>query len=60
MSLLFESFMVFYMLEVLIFAYIIIFYYYKPKESDKKIWDPLGLQQNKEEVNVKKYRRTSR
>lgn len=60
MNLLFESFLVFFMIEVLILTYIVIFYYHKPKEPEKKFWDPLGLQQNKEEVNVKKYRRTSR
>ena len=60
MSLLFESILVFFMIEVLVLAYIIVFYYHTPKEPDKKIWDPLGIKQNKEEVNAKKYRRTSR
>jgi len=60
MSLLFESFLVFFMIEVLILTYIIVFYYHKPKEPEKKIWDPLGIKQDKEEVDAKKYRRTSR
>ena len=61
MNLLFESFMVFYLIEILMLIYFIIYFYYKPEKQEKKIWDPLGLKQIEEEQNVrKKSRRTSR
>lgn len=57
MTLFFESFMVFYLLEILFLIYIIIYFYYKPKVIQKSIWDPLGLQQTKGSTNVRKSRR---
>lgn len=43
MSLLFESFMVFYLIEVLVLVSALFYYYRKPKEQEKKIWDPWGF-----------------
>lgn len=60
MSILFESFMVFYLIEILFLIYIILYFYYEPKQPNKKIWDPLGLEKIKEKEDGKKYRRKSR
>ena len=37
---LFEAFLVFYMLEVLVLVSVAVWYYYEPKVQEKKIWDP--------------------
>jgi hypothetical protein len=60
MNVLFESFIVFYLIQILVIVYYIIYFYYEPKQPKKKIWDPLGLQQVKEEQYVKRFRRKSR
>ena len=60
MTVLFESFMIFYLLEILVITYYIIYFYYEPKQTKKKVWDPLGLQQGKEQQDVKRSRRKSR
>lgn len=57
MSLLFESFLVFYLLEILLLIYFILYFYYNPKQQEKKIWDPLGLQQTEELTNVRRNQR---
>ena len=43
MSLLFESFLVFYLIEVVVLTSIVIWYFYEPKKQEKKIWDPWGI-----------------
>lgn len=42
-TLLFESFLVFYLLECLFLGCIAVWYYYTPKEQTKKIYDPWGF-----------------
>jgi len=44
---LFESFLVFYMLEVLVLVSVAVWYYYEPKVKEKKIWDPWGFWKEK-------------
>ena len=43
LNLLFESFLVFYMLECLVLVSVAIWYYHEPKVKPKKIWDPWGV-----------------
>ena len=40
---LFEAFLVFWMLEILVLASVAVWYYYEPKQQEKKIWDPWGF-----------------
>jgi len=40
MNLLFESFMVFYLLEVLILTAVAVWYYKEPKQVKKRMYDP--------------------
>jgi len=40
---LFEAFMVFYLLEVLVLVSVAVWYFYQPKKQEKKIWDPWGI-----------------
>ena len=40
---LFEAFLVFWMLEILVLALVAVWYYYEPKQQEKKIWDPWGF-----------------
>lgn len=42
-SLMFESFMVFYLLECLVLISAAVYYYHEPKTHSKKIWDPWGF-----------------
>ena len=46
-AMLFESFLVFYMLEVLVLVSVAVWYYYEPKVQEKKIWDPWGIWKEK-------------
>lgn len=39
---LFEAFMVFYLLEVLVLISVAVWYFYEPKQQKKKIWNPWG------------------
>jgi len=43
MSLLFESFLVFYMLECVVLVSLAVWFYYTPKEKTKKIYNPWGF-----------------
>jgi len=43
MSTLFESFMVFYFIEVFVLISVFIWYYKEPKKQEKKIHDPWGI-----------------
>lgn len=43
MSLLFESFLVFYLLEVIVLISVVAWYFYEPKPKEKKIHDPWGF-----------------
>lgn len=43
MSLLFESFMVFYLIEMVVLALVLNWYYREPKKQEKKVWDPWGF-----------------
>lgn len=54
MSLLMESFFVFVILECFMILYYILYFHYEPKPVKKKVWDPLGLYQIKEQENVRK------
>jgi len=40
---LFEAFLVFYLLECLVLISVAIWYYYEPKKKEKKIHDPWGF-----------------
>jgi cbb3-type cytochrome oxidase subunit 3 len=40
---LFEAFLVFWMLEILVLVSVAVWYYYEPAEKEKKIWDPWGI-----------------
>ena len=40
---LFEAFLVFWMLEVLVLTSVAVWYYYEPVQKEKKIWDPWGI-----------------
>ena len=40
---LFESFMIFYLLEILVLVSVAIWYYKEPKTIEKKIHDPWGF-----------------
>lgn len=40
---LFEAFLVFYLLEVLVLASVFVYYYYEPKKEKKKVYDPWGF-----------------
>lgn len=40
---LFESFLVFYLLEILVLVSVAVWYYYEPKKPIKKIHDPWGF-----------------
>jgi len=40
---LFEAFLVFWMLEILVLVSVAVWYYYEPVEKEKKIWDPWGI-----------------
>jgi len=44
---LFEAFLVFYMLEVLLLVSVAIWYYHEPKVHEKKIHDPWGFWKEK-------------
>lgn len=58
MTLLFESFIVYYLLQLLVVVMVYFYMVYEPKQKQKKIWDPLGLLElQKEERNVRKSRR---
>ena len=43
MSLLFESFMVFYLIELVVLSLVIFWYYKEPKKQEHKVWDPWGF-----------------
>jgi hypothetical protein len=43
LNLLFESFLVFYLLECLILVSVAVWYYHEPKIKVKKIYDPWGF-----------------
>jgi hypothetical protein len=40
---LFEAFLVFYLLEILVLVSVAIWYFYEPKKPAKKVWDPWGI-----------------
>lgn len=40
---LFESFLVFYLLEILVLVSVAVWYYHEPKKPTKKIHDPWGF-----------------
>lgn len=40
---LFEAFLVFWLLEVLVLVSVAVWYFYEPKQQEKKIWDPWGI-----------------
>ena len=40
---LFEAFLVFWMLEILVLASVAVWYYHEPAKQEKKIWDPWGI-----------------
>ncbi len=40
---LFEAFMVFYLLEILVLTSVAVWFYYEPKKKKKKIYDPWGI-----------------
>jgi hypothetical protein len=42
-GLLFESFLVFYLLECLVLILAAVYYYHEPKTQTKKVWDPWGF-----------------
>jgi len=44
---LFEAFLVFYMLEVLLLILVAVWYYHEPKVQKKKIYDPWGFWKEK-------------
>lgn len=44
---LFETFLVFWMLEVLVLVSVAFWFYYEPKKQEKKIWDPWGIWKEK-------------
>jgi hypothetical protein len=44
---LFEAFLVFYMLEVLLLISVAVWYYHEPKVQKKKIYDPWGFWKEK-------------
>lgn len=52
-----ESFFVFVILECFALVYYILYFHYEPKQVEKKIWDPLGLEQSKEEKNDRRNKR---
>lgn len=43
---LFEAFMVFYLLECLVLIAVAVWYYYEPKPLEKRIHDPWGFWKN--------------
>ncbi len=44
---LFEAFMVFYLLECHVLIGVAFWYYREPKKQEKKIWDPWGIWKEK-------------
>lgn len=40
---LFEAFLVFWMLEVLVLILVAVYYFYEPKQPEKKLHDPWGF-----------------
>ena len=40
---LFEAFLIFYMLEILVLVSVAVWDYHEPKPKEKKIWDPWGV-----------------
>jgi len=40
---LFEAFLVFYLLEILVIACAVIYHYHEPKQQQRKIYDPWGF-----------------
>jgi len=43
LGLLFEAFMIFYLLETLVLISVAVWYYHEPKTEQKKIHDPWGF-----------------
>lgn len=43
---LFEAFLVFWLLEFLVILCVIAYYYYEPKPQTKKVYDPWGFWKN--------------
>ncbi len=39
----FESFLIFYLIEVLVLVSVAVWYYKEPKQKQKKIYDPWGI-----------------
>jgi hypothetical protein len=46
----FEAFMVFYLLECLVLVSVTVWYYHEPKHKPKKIWNPWGEVWNEKEM----------
>jgi hypothetical protein len=46
----FEAFMVFYLLECLVLISVAVWYYHVPKTTPKKIWNPWGEVWNEKEM----------
>ena len=40
---LFEAFLVFWLLELFVILGAIAYFYYEPKQVQKKVWDPWGI-----------------
>ncbi len=47
---LFEAFMVFYLLECLVLVAVALWYYHEPIKQQKKIWNPWGEIWNEQEI----------
>jgi hypothetical protein len=47
---LFEAFMVFYLLECLVLVAVALWYYREPSKQQKKIWNPWGEIWNEQEM----------
>lgn len=47
---LFEAFMVFYLLEVLLLVSVAVWYYKQPKKQEKKIYNPWGEVWSEQEI----------
>ena len=49
-GMMFEAFMVFYLLECLVLVSVAVWYYREPKIKSKKIWNPWGEVWNEKEM----------
>jgi len=44
---LFEAFLIFYLIECLVLVSVAVWYYREPKQIEKKVWDPWGIWREK-------------